>query len=255
MKITTEIQDHIFLIGFNRPEKLNAADEEMLQQLSRAYAEADNNPNIRAVVVFNHGDHFTAGLDLNDLGPKMATGSISMVPEGGLDPWGVTTKQISKPVVMAIKGTCFTLGTELALASDVVIAEPNSLFGQLEVSRAILPFGGGTIRFPRSAGWQNAMRYLLTADTFDASVAKEMGIVSEISDNALETAKEIATRISQQAPLAVMETLASARNSVTDEDLEKPMLAKRLGKLMQTADVQRGMQAFITKQPAKFEGN
>lgn len=253
-KITTETRNHIYLIGLNRPEKMNAADEQMLQQLATAYAQADADVNIRAVVVFAHGDHFTAGLDLNDLAPKLASGAVSLVPEGGLDPWGITTHQISKPVVMAIRGNCFTLGTELALASDVVIAESSAVFGQLEVSRAILPFGGGTIRFPRIAGWQNAMRYLLTAETFDADTAKQIGVVTHIASDAMETALEIAARISAQAPLAVMETLASARASIGDEP-EKKQLAKRLMKLMGTKDVQRGMQAFISKQPAVFEGN
>lgn len=253
-KITTETRNHVFLIGLNRPEKMNAADEQMLQQLATAYAEADSDENIRSVVVFAHGDHFTAGLDLNDLAPKLASGSVSLVPAGGLDPWGITTHQISKPVVMAIRGNCFTLGTELALASDVVVAESSAVFGQLEVSRAILPFGGGTIRFPRIAGWQNAMRYLLTAETFDADTAKQIGVVTHIALDAFETALEIAHKIAAQAPLAVGETLASARASIGDEP-EKQMLAKRLMKLMGTKDVQRGMQAFITKQPAVFEGN
>src|SRR6056297_1185316 len=161
-KISVEDRGHLRLIGLNRPEKMNAADEQMLAELSLAYGSAHTDDNIRAVVVHAHGDHFTAGLDLNDVGPKMATGKLTMVPEGGLDPWGITTEQLSKPVVMAIRGNCFTLGTELALASEVVVASKDAVFGQLEVSRGILPFGGGTIRMPRAAGWSNAMRYLLT---------------------------------------------------------------------------------------------
>ncbi|MBT7926604.1 MAG: enoyl-CoA hydratase, partial [Micrococcales bacterium] len=157
-RVTTEIRDHILLIGLNRPDKLNAADEQMLHELSLAYGQLDTDPNLRVGVVFAYGDHFTAGLDLNDVGPKLAAGKLQMVPEGGLDPWGMSTKQVSKPVVMATKGTCFTLGVELALASDVVIAASDSRFAQLEVSRGIMPFGGGTIRFPEVAGHANAMR-------------------------------------------------------------------------------------------------
>ncbi|MBT5088729.1 MAG: enoyl-CoA hydratase, partial [Micrococcales bacterium] len=125
-RVTTEIRDHILLMGLNRPDKLNAADEQMLHELSLAYGQLDTDPNLRVGVVFAYGDHFTAGLDLNDVGPKLAAGKLQMVPEGGLDPWGMSTKQVSKPVVMATKGTCFTLGVELALASDVVIAASDS---------------------------------------------------------------------------------------------------------------------------------
>ena len=254
-KITLEAKDHVLVIGLNRPEKLNAADEEMLHGLSAAYGQLDRDPNLRVGLVFNHGDHFTAGLDLNDLGPKMASGKMTLVPEGGLDPWGISTKQVSKPVVMATKGTCFTLGVELALASEVVIAGSDSKFAQLEVSRAILPFGGGTIRFPKAAGYANAMRYLLTGDSFGAQEALRMNLVTEVvePDQVFARALEIAQRIAAQAPLAVQATLASAR--ATDTEAEKAQLFGRLAKLMQTKDVQRGMEAFMTKQPARFEGN
>ena len=254
-KLTTQIQGHLLLIGLNRPEKRNAADLEMLHALALAYGELDKNPDLRAGVVFAHGDHFTAGLDLADLGPKMAAGGLNMVPDGGLDPWGISTKQVSKPVVMAIQGTCFTLGVELALNSEIVIAAENAVFAQLEVSRGILPFGGGTIRFPRTAGWSNAMRYLLTGDSFDARTAKEIGLVTEVVPvgEELNRAIELANRIAAQAPLAVQATLASARNQ--DPEQEAQMLMLRLGKLMQTKDVARGMQAFMTKTVAEFEGN
>ena len=254
-RITTEIKGHVLLIGLNRPDKLNAADEQMLHELSLAYGQLDNDPELRVGLVFAHGDHFTAGLDLNDVGPKLAAGKLQMVPEGGLDPWGMSTKQVSKPVVMATQGTCFTLGVELALASDVVIAASNSKFAQLEVSRGIMPFGGGTIRFPQVAGHANAMRYLLTGDTFDATQAHAMGLVTEVCvpGQEFEIALEVANTIANQAPLAVQATLASARAVAPEQ--EKKQVFSRLGALMQTRDVQRGMEAFMTKQPAKFEGN
>ena len=254
-KITLEVRDHILLIGLNRPDKLNAADEEMLHGLSLAYGQLDADPNLWVGLVFAHGDHFTAGLDLMDVGPKMAAGKLSLVPEGGLDPWGMSTRQVSKPVVMATRGTCFTLGVELALASDVVIAATDSRFAQLEVARAILPFGGGTIRFPKVAGHANAMRYLLTGDSFGSDEALRMNLITEVVEPGVEfdRALELAQAIASQAPLAVQATLASARAS--DVEQEKQEVFKRLGKLMQTQDVQRGMQAFMTKQPAKFEGN
>ena len=254
-KITTEVRDHVLLIGLNRPEKLNAADEELLHGLAMAYGQLDSDPNLWVGLVFAHGDHFTAGLDLMDVGPKLAAGKLSLVPEGGLDPWGMSTKQVSKPVVMATRGTCFTLGVELALASDIVIAASDSKFAQLEVARAILPFGGGTIRFPRVAGHANAMRYLLTGDSFGAEEAHRMNLVTEVVAPGAEfdRALELAQSISAQAPLAVQATLASARAS--DVEAEKQEVFKRLSALMQTKDVQRGLQAFMTKQPAKFEGN
>jgi enoyl-CoA hydratase len=254
-KVTVEKVGHILKIGLNRPEKMNAADEEMLHGLSLAFGQLDRDPELRVGVVFAHGDHFTAGLDLFDVGPKMQKGKLEMIPEGGLDPWGIQTRQVKKPVVMATRGTCYTLGVELALASDVVVAASDSKFGQLEVSRAILPFGGGTIRLPRVAGHVKAMRYLLTGDRWGAQEAMDMNMITEIVEpgQELDRAMELAQKIADQAPLAVQATLDSSRNE--DVPGEKAQLMARLAGLMQTKDVARGMKAFVTKKPAKFKGD
>jgi enoyl-CoA hydratase/carnithine racemase len=254
-KVITEKIGHVFIIKLNRPEKMNAADEELLGQLSLAYGELDRDKELRVGLVCAEGQHFTAGLDLFDVGPKMQSGTLTLVPDGGLDPWGIQTRQVSKPVVMATRGTCYTLGVELALASDVVIAASDSKFAQLEVTRGILPFGGGTIRLAKIAGHQTAMRYLLTGDSWGADDALQMGMINQITEpgKEYESALEIAQKIAAQAPLAVQATLASARNE--DGSAEKQMLMKRLAQLMTTKDVQRGMQAFVTKQNAEFMGD
>ena len=256
IRVTLETQGHVLFIGLNRVDKRNAADKAMLDQLSLAYGELDRNPELRVGVVHAHGEHFSAGLDLGDIGPALAQEGAISLPEGGLDPWGVSSAPVRKPVVMAIQGICFTLGVELALASDVVIAGQGSSFAQLEVARGILPFGGATTRMPRSAGWSNAMRWLLTAETFDASEAHRLGIVTEVVEaDPLERAGEIAHMIAAQAPLAVQATLASARAAQESIASEHSALAGRLAALMRTQDVQRGMQAFMTKSPAEFQGD
>jgi enoyl-CoA hydratase/carnithine racemase len=254
-KVTTEKVGHVLKIGLNRPDKMNAADEELLHDLALAYGELEKDKELRVGLLFAHGDHFTAGLDLFDVGPKMQSGKLQLVPEGGIDPWGIQTKQVSKPVVMAIRGTCFTLGVELVLASDIVIAASDSKFGQLEVARGILPFGGGTIRLPKVAGHAKAMQYLLTGETFSAQDALQMGMINEVvaPGEEIVRAMEFAQKIAAQAPLAVQATLASSRNSDTEN--EKKQLFVRLNQLMSTKDVERGMQAFVSKQPAQFEGN
>lgn len=254
--VTTEISGHVFVIGLNRPEKRNAANRQMLTELALAYGELERNPELRVGLVFAHGEHFTAGLDLVDVGPGLAATGALPIPEGGIDPWGISTPQVSKPVVMAIRGICFTLGVELALASDVVIAETTASFAQLEVARGIMPFGGATTRFPRAAGWSHAMRWLLTADTFSAAEAHSAHVITEVVDgDPMPRAMEIAARIAAQAPLAVQSTLASARAGQRDSDTEHAALPGRLGRLMATKDVQRGLEAFMTKQPAQFQGD
>lgn len=255
-RITVERDGHVLLIGLNRPEKRNAADFALLQELCLAYGELDRDPDLRVGLVFAHGDHFTGGLDLADVSPRIGPEGLEMVPEGGINPWRVDGSAVSKPVVVAVQGTCLTLGIELMLASDIVVAADSTTFGQIEVARGILPFGGATIRLPRAVGWGNAMRWLLTADTFDAAEAYRVGLVQEVVPHGqqLERALEIAHRVAAQAPLAVQATLANARLAQADPEAAAVQLQPALVRLAATDDVRIGMQAYLSRQPAEFTG-
>lgn len=256
-RILTERRGHVLLIGLNRPEKRNAADFELLSGFAEAYGELDRDPEIRAALVYAVGDHFTGGLDLADVGPRVGPDGLSFVSDTGVDPWGVSGRQRTKPVVVAVQGICLTLGIELMLASDVSVAARSTRFGQIEVARGILPFGGATIRFPRTAGWGNAMRYILTGDMFDADEAYRMGLVQEVVDDGeqFDTALAIAERIAAQAPLAVQATLASAFTAVREGDAAaEAQLQPTLARLAASEDARIGMQAFLTRTPAEFVG-
>jgi enoyl-CoA hydratase len=256
-RVLTERRGHLLLIGLNRPEKRNAADFAMLQQLALAYGELERDPELRVGVVHGIGEHFTAGLDLADVGPRLGPNGLDIVPAGGINPWQVDGTALTKPVVMAVQGTCLTLGIELMLASDIVVAAESTRFGQIEVSRGILPFGGATIRFPRTAGWGNAMRWLLTGDLFDAAEAQRMGLVQEVvpAGAELERALELAGRIAAQAPLAVQATLASARVALREGvEAAEAGLQSALARLAATEDARIGMEAFLTRTPAEFRG-
>jgi enoyl-CoA hydratase/carnithine racemase len=256
-RIITERRGHVLLIGFNRPDKRNAADFALLQQLSLAYGELDRDPELRAGLVYAVGDHFTAGLDLADIGPRLGPNGIDIVPEGGINPWQVGGQSVSKPVVIAVQGTCLTLGIELVLASDIAVAAESTKFGQIEVARGILPFGGATIRFPRAVGWGNAMRWLLTGDLFGTEEAHRMGLVQEVVPDGtqFERALELAERIAAQAPLAVQAALANARSAVRDGDAAAEAgLQPALARLATSEDARIGMEAFLTRRPAEFVG-
>lgn len=256
-RIRIERDGFVLRIGLDRPDKRNAADFAMLQELSLAYGMLDRDPELRVGLVHAIGEHFTAGLDLADIGPRIGPDGIDLVPEGGLDPWGVQTRPVRKPVVIAVQGTCLTLGIELALASDVVVAEESTRFGQLEVGRGILPFGGATLRFPRAAGWGDAMRWILTGDLFDAREAQRIGLVQELVPDgaALDRAAAIAQRIAAQAPLAVQASLANARLAVASGDAAAAAeLQPALVALAASEDARIGMQAFLTRTPAEFTG-
>ncbi|MCU1424662.1 MAG: crotonase/enoyl-CoA hydratase family protein [Microbacteriaceae bacterium] len=256
-RVTVEREGHVLLIGLNRPEKRNAADLRLLQELSLAYAELENDPDLRVALVFAHGDHFTGGLDLADVGPHIGPDGLDIVAEGGINPWQVDGRQVSKPVVIAVHGTCLTLGIELMLASDIVVAAESTRFGQIEVARGILPFGGATIRFPRAAGWGNAMRWILSGDMFDATEAHRIGIVQEVVADGAQYARglELAHRVAAQAPLAVQATLANARTAVREGDAAaESALQPALVRLTGTEDAAIGMAAFATRTTAEFVG-
>lgn len=256
-RVRVERDGHVLLIGLDRPEKRNAADLRMLRELSLAYGELDRDPDLRVGLLYAVGDHFTAGLDLADVAPAVTEHGLDVVPEGGLHPWQVDGRQLSKPVVAVLRGTCLTLGVELALASDVVVAAASTRFGQVEVTRAILPFGGATTRLPRRVGWGDAMRWMLTGDLFDAAEAHRIGLVQEVVPDSDAHARglELARRIAAQAPLAVQATLASARLAVREGDAAaEARLQPELVRLLATDDARLGHEAFLRRGTAEWTG-
>jgi enoyl-CoA hydratase/carnithine racemase len=256
-RVTVERDGHVLLIGLDRPEKRNAADWRMLQQLSVAYGELDRDPELRAGLVFAHGDHFTAGLDLADVSSHIGPSGLDLVPEDGIHPWGMDGRPVSKPVVLAVQGTCLTLGIELALASDIVVAADSTRFGQIEVRRGILPFGGATTRFAARVGWGDAMRWMLTGDTFDAAEAHRIGLVQEVVPHGeqYERGLALARAIAAQAPLAVQATLANARLAVREGPAAaEARLQPELVRLVSSEDAAIGLRAFAERTTAEFVG-
>ena len=256
-RVTVERDGHLLLIGLDRPEKRNAADWRMLNELALAYGELDRDPELRVGLVFAHGEHFTAGLDLGDVAPRIGPEGLRFTAEGALHPWQVDGRSLTKPVVIAVQGTCLTLGVELALASDIVVAADSTSFAQLEVARGILPFGGATIRFPRTAGWGDAMRWMLTGDAFDAVEAHRIGLVQEIVPHGEQYGRglELARRIAAQAPLAVQATLANARLAErVGQAAAEARLQHELVRLARSEDAAIGIRAFLAREQAEFVG-
>jgi enoyl-CoA hydratase/carnithine racemase len=255
-RITLEYRGHLALLGIQRPEKRNAFDLDMLRAFSAVMTEADRHPDVRCMVVTAAGDHFTAGLDLASVAPALASGERPFA-EGNIDPWGLQGEHRRKPLIVAVQGVCFTLGIELSLAADIVIAAESTRFAQIEIKRGIFPFGGATVRFHQRAGWGNAMRWLLTGDEFDTREAYRIGLVQEVVETGRqqERALALAETVARQAPLGVQATLASARQTL----LEGPTAAAnallpKLLELSQTEDAMEGVQSFIERREGRFTG-
>ncbi len=254
--ITREIRDHVFLIGLNRPTKKNAFNLAMLRELSAAIGEYEANPELRAAVIFAHGEVFTSGLDLMDVAPAMGSGD-GIVSPGAYDPLGVHGKARTKPMLCAVQGLCLTIGIELMLASDINIVAENAKMAQIEIKRGIFPFGGANQRWAQLSGWGNAMRYLLTGDEFDAAEAYRMGIAQEVvpADQVLPRALALAETIAAQAPLGVQATLRSARLA-QEKGVEASIaeLVPEIKRLMVTQDAAEGVMSFMQRRPAVFTG-
>jgi enoyl-CoA hydratase/carnithine racemase len=244
-------------IGIDRVNKRNAFTPHMLDELARAYTEAEDDDEVRVILLHGRGGHFTSGLDL----PRMVDdGRIGrpLFNPGGIDPVGLFGRIRTKPVVVATEGICFTLGVELILASDIAVAAEDSRFGQLEVQRSLMPYAGATIRMVERFGWGNAMRYLLTGDIFDAAAGHRLGLVQEIvaPGAAFEATLAIAKRVAAAAPLAVRATLANAmlgasagpRAAIAD-------LLPRASALAGTRDAAEAVAAFLGKRTPLFTGD
>lgn len=257
-KITVEQRGHVLLIGLSRPAKRNAFDLEMLDQLALAYAELEDNAEIRCGVLWAEGEMFTAGLDLANVAPKVVENGVLKYPEGAIDPLNLYTERArTKPLITAVQGKCLTVGIELLLASDIAVASENATFAQIEIKRGIFPFGGATLRFPERAGWGNAMRWLLTGDEFDAREALRIGLVQEITENGrhVEKAIEIAETIAKQAPLGVRATIESSRMVQTHGfDKAREHLTPQILALFASEDAKEGVQSFLERRDGNFQG-
>ena len=257
-KVTTEKRGHVLLIGLNRVSKRNAFDLDMYREVGLAYAELERDDDLRCGLLFAHGDHFTAGLDLMQWAGEFGAGRFPELPEGAKCPMGLDEdNRISKPLVMAVQGICFTIGLEMMLSTDIRVAASDTRFGQIEIKRGIYPVGGGTVRLIQEVGWSNAMRYLLTADEISAREAYRMGLVQEVVEpgKQFDRALEIAETVAAQAPLGVKATLMSAR--MTRSQGEQAAIARLLPDLipiMTSEDAMEGLQSFLERRKANFKG-
>ena len=254
--IVTEKRGRVFIIKLDRPKKLNGFSTKMIQELAAAYTAFENDSEAWVGLLCAEGPHFTAGLQLDQIGPFMARGE-SLWPDGAIDPFGLREPKRNKPLVAAVKGITYTIGIELMLAADIVVAAHNCRFAQLEVKRGIMATGGATIRMADRAGWGNAMRYLLTGDEFDAATALRLGFVQEVvaAGEEFDRALALAEKIAAQAPLAVRATIASTRKAVEQgQGAAAAEFRAVQAALANSADAKEGVASFVAKRDACFTG-
>jgi enoyl-CoA hydratase len=256
-KVTIERRGQIVLIGINRPDMFNRVDPDTFYGLAKAYRDFDNDPTLRAAIVFGHGEHFSRGNDVDAFAALAKTGKAWTLTEAHLDPLGRAQK-LSKPLIAVAHGDTWNIGHELHLAADIRVASADVRYGQIENAFGRVP-GVAPVVWPREVGWANAMRYLLTGDHWDAETAYRMGTVQEIAPDkaaALEAAIAIANRIAACAPRGVQATLQVAHLALnaTADAAAFAALEKAYVSLFGTEDFIEGRKAQAENRAPIFYG-
>jgi len=256
-KVLVEENGHILTITFNRPEKYNALDPESFKLLSKALYRLENESHLRVGIIQAAGKNFTSGLELDKWAPIFAKGLDIEFADDELSPYGVEGKILSKPLICAVQGLCYTSGLELLLNTEIRVATADTRFAQLEVKRGIYACRGGTIRLPEEIGWSNAQRYLLTGDTFTAEQALQWGMIQEIVplESLHQRAFELAEKVAQAAPLGVQASLRSSKLSrMQSQGIAFKHVSDEMPAIMKSKDAQEGVLSFLQKRDAKFTG-
>ena len=254
-EVTTEIVDErIAVITVDRSEKRNGFTPRMLRQLAEALTLLDEDPSLFVGVLAFAGADTTAGLDMPKFFGPDADPSALRTP--GVDPLGLR-RRLRKPQVTAVQGITFTIGIELALAGDIVVAAADTRFSQLEPKRGLRAVGGATMRFTSRGGWGNAMYHLLRADEFDATEALRVGLVQEVVPvgSQVDRAVQLAREIAQNAPLAIEATKQNARVALEEgEAAAYAQFGSIVKRLNASEDLAEGVASFIERRPARFVG-
>ena len=259
-RIDTQVLDgQILLIGIQRPSKRNGWTPPMFRQLAEAYTRLDDEPGLRVGVLHAFGDHFTAGLDLPAMVEYLRSGQ-KVVPPGLVEPYDFGMpgyRRRSKPMLVAVQGICYTVGIELMLGADIVLAADDCRFSQMEVQRGIMATGGATLRMAERAGVGNALLHLLSADVFDSAEALRCNFVQRVvpRPELLDATLALARQIAAQAPQAVIET---RRNVLKAIELGQAAAVADFipvqARLAASEDAAEGVRAFVEKRPARFSG-
>jgi len=250
-----DVNDNIAVVTLNRPDKLNALNEQTIIDLDSIFDELKENELVYVVVLTGSGEKaFVAGADIKELN-KLDMISAKEFAEKGQAVFNKIDK-FDKPVIAAVNGFALGGGCELALACHIRLASDNAKFGQPEVNLGIIPGYGGSQRLARLINTGRAMEYILTADMISADEAYRIGLVNkvytqnELLDKAIEMAKKITVKGQQAIRMAVKAVKAVDQMSLKEgQNLEASLFALCCG----TEDFKEGTSAFLEKRKPEFK--
>ncbi|MEM7018534.1 MAG: crotonase/enoyl-CoA hydratase family protein [Pseudomonadota bacterium] len=256
--VTATRKGHICHIEVDRSDKMNGFTPEMFDSLSDCMTELDQDTELWVGVLTFAGKHTTAGLDLPRFAGSMQSGErdANAQEDTRIDAFALR-RRCSKPVIMAVQGVTFTIGIEMMLGADIVIAADNCRFAQIEPKRGLAVFGGAHVRYIQRAGWGNAMYHLLRADEFNAERALSLGFVQEVvpEGEQVERAFQIAEEICANAPLAVQEIKRGALVYMDEgEQAGFAEIANMRQKTANSEDFKEGIASFMERRDPVFKG-
>ncbi len=248
--VLVEQRDRILVITINRPRAKNAVNAAVSRGLANAMDRLDDDAGLSVGVLTGAGGSFCAGMDLK----AFARGENVVVEGRGM---GFTERPPVKPLIAAVEGYALAGGTELALATDLIVASKDSAFGIPEVKRGLVAGGGGLLRLPQRIPYAIAMELALTGDNLSAQRAHELGLVNVLAEpgKALDAAIELAERITANGPLAVAATkriITESRGWSPDEMWTEQV--KILMPVFGSNDAKEGAVAFAEKRPPRWSG-
>src|SRR5216684_2431733 len=251
--ILVDRDERVGIVTLNRPKELNALNNQLLGELAGALEEFDRDEEIRCIVITGAGDRaFAAGADIKQMSDKSP---IDMLL-GGFGAW-TRIKGIHKPLIAAVGGYALGGGCELAMHCDMIVASENARFGQPEILIGVMPGAGGTQRLARTLGKYRAMEIVLTGAQMSAQEMANLGLVNRVVPKGehLNEAMKLAQTVAAQPPIAMRlakESVLAAFETPLEEGLA--LERKNFFLLFATEDKREGMQAFIEKRKAEFQG-
>ncbi len=259
--ILTNLENGIFTITINRPDKLNALNASVFTDLDKAVDEINNNPEIRAAIITGAGPKaFVAGADITEFGGLNKEQAMALAKRGQDVFFKIENSK--KPIVAAVNGFALGGGCELAMACHFRLCSENAKFGQPEVNLGLIPGYGGTQRLTQLVGKGKSMELQMTAHMVDANEALQLGLVNHVTtaESLLERTKDILTVIRSKAPIAVgkiiecvnVATVSDSAYTNGKSGYDKEMEA--FGDCFITEDMKEGTSAFLEKRKANFKG-
>jgi enoyl-CoA hydratase len=247
-----EIEDQVGIIKLNRPDALNAFNNQLMDELSAAVDEFETRDDIGCIIITGSNKAFAAGADIKEM---QAHSYMSAYKENFITRNWERVSRCRKPVIAAVAGYALGGGCELAMMCDFILAADNAKFGQPEINLGVMPGAGGTQRLTRFIGKSKAMEMCLTGRMMDAEEAERSGLVSRVVplDSLMDEARKVAKLISQKSrPIAMMtkESVNSAYETMLNQGV---MFERRLfHSMFSTEDQAEGMEAFVEKRDPHF---